>query len=84
MESRAEDEARVGRLGTSSSWRFGVHSRRACRERRRVAGSRSFREEPGAERAGGAARARLVAGGHSSARCQTGEGERTKRVEREI
>ena len=47
VASRAEDEARVGRLGTSSSWRFGVHSRRACRERRRVARSRGFGRNQG-------------------------------------
>src|SRR6185369_15793653 len=47
VESRAEDEARVGRLGTSSSWRFGLHSRRACRERRRVARSRGFGRNQG-------------------------------------
>ena len=36
----------VGRVVTMSPWWFGGHPRLACRDRRRVVGSRSFREEP--------------------------------------
>ena len=65
-QGREKERGAVGRVVTTSPWRFGGHPHLACRERRHLAGSRSFREEPGAERAGGAARERRVAGGLDS------------------
>ena len=56
----------VDRVVTASPWRFGGHPRRARSGLRRVAKSRCFREEPGADRTGGAAREQRVAGGLGS------------------
>ena len=46
-QGREKERGAVGRVVTTSPWQFGGHPRLACRDRRRVAGSRSFREEPG-------------------------------------